>query len=179
MVRSFALGVGLFALAFAAIYQASMVFLPKPWKRFYNSYVSFSLPPDWSCKAEGTEFVCRGSDSQEARRSIIVLTAKYAGPQDNFDDYRTYLETPKTPTNRDGAEATPSTVELVEIRRIENQDWLVGMHQGSLLPEYKSQYYATISKDIAVLITYSYHFETGRSLAYIGERVASSLVVLN
>ena len=51
-------------------------------KLFKSSYVSFELPPNWSCKQEGFENVCVNSFSKKAKEAIIILTAKKRGPVD-------------------------------------------------------------------------------------------------
>lgn len=178
VLRSFLAGAILTGAAFAGLYEATSRYTPEPWRRFYNSYVSFNLPPEWRCRAEGTEWVCRSDDSEVARRSIVVLTAKVIGPNDNFDFYRQYLETPKQPNRVDGTPAPPSRVISLERRRIGDLEWLVGIHHGSLLPDYESQYYVAISKDVSVLLTFSYRIGEPARIGGIGERIAQSLAIV-
>lgn len=52
---------------------------------------------------------------------------------------------------------------------------MVGVHRGSLLPNFESQYYVAIYKGLSVLLTYSYHVDASASTAGIGERIAGSL----
>lgn len=124
-------------------------------KLFSNSYVSFELPPNWSCKVAGTEWVCRSSDKDQARQAIIVLTAKEQGPNDNFAYYNQYLKTPKTPKNRDGSISTRSKVMHLKTVQITNHAWVDGLHLGSLLPKFYSRYLVTIKDGIAILVTFS------------------------
>jgi hypothetical protein len=169
-----------FVIGLAGIgYALAAMFAPAPWKLFINTYVSFFLPDNWICEAEGTEFVCRSSSVEEAKRSIFVLTAKYLGPNDNFEYYDKYLRAPKTPAAGNSSAGVPSTLESISYREIEGHVWLVAVHDGSLIPSYRSYYYVTIYKNISVLITYSHHLEAARYLSNIGERAAASLVVFN
>jgi hypothetical protein len=124
-------------------------------KTFSNSYISFELPPNWSCKVAGTEWVCRSSNAEQARQAIIVLTAKEVGPNDTFAYYNQYLKTPKTPKNRDGTVATQSKVQHLNTIQIANHSWVDGLHLGSLLPNFYSRYLVTIKNKIAVLVTFS------------------------
>jgi LPXTG-motif cell wall-anchored protein len=124
-------------------------------KLWSNSYVSFQLPPKWSCKVAGTEWVCRSSNNQQARQAIIVLTAKEVGPNDNFAYYNQYLRVPKTPKHRDGTVATVSKVQHLNTVQISNHPWVDGLHLGSLLPNFYSRYLVTIKEKIAVLVTFS------------------------
>lgn len=124
-------------------------------KVFSNSYVSFQLPPNWSCKVAGTEWVCRSSNNEQAKQAIIVLTAKEVGPNDNFAYYNQYLKVSKTPKNRDGTVATASKVQHLKTLQIANHPWVDGLHLGSLLPNFYSRYLVTIKEKIAVLVTFS------------------------
>ncbi|MBY0313922.1 MAG: hypothetical protein K2Q26_00250 [Bdellovibrionales bacterium] len=124
-------------------------------KLFSNSYVSFQLPPNWSCKVAGTEWVCRSSVGEDAKQAIIVLTAKEVGPNDNFAYYNQYLKSSKTPKNRDGTVATQSKIMHLKTVQIANHPWVDGLHLGSLLPNFYSRYLVTIKDKIAVLVTFN------------------------
>jgi hypothetical protein len=124
-------------------------------KLFSNSYVSFQLPPNWSCKVTGTEWTCKSSNSEQARQAIIVLTAKEMGPNDNFAYYNQYLKTPRSPKHRDGTVATVSKVQHLKTIQVNNHPWIDGLHFGSLLPNFYSRYLVTIKDKIAVLVTFS------------------------
>lgn len=133
----------------------SLFALPCSAKVFSNSYISFQLPPNWSCKVAGTEWVCRSSIAEQARQAIIVLTAKEVGPNDNFAYYNQYLKTTKTPKNRDGSVAAKSKVIHLKTVQIANHPWVDGLHLGSLLPKFYSRYLVTIKDKIAILVTFS------------------------
>src|SRR5689334_4302282 len=62
---------------------------------FSNQYVSFELPPNWSCKNDGTEWVCISQLEKQAKEAIIILTAKEAGPTDSLENYTAHLNTPR------------------------------------------------------------------------------------
>lgn len=124
-------------------------------KMFSNSYVSFQLPDNWSCKVSGTEWVCRSANNEQAKQAIIVFTAKEVGPNDNFAYYNQYLKSSKTPKHRDGTVATASKVQHLKTVSIGNSQWLDSLHLGSLLPNFYSRYLVTIKGRIAVLVTFS------------------------
>lgn len=124
-------------------------------KQFSNSYVTFSLPPNWSCKVAGTEWVCKSSNSDQAKQAIIILTAKEVGPNDNFAYYNQYLKVPKTPKHRDGTVGTSSKVQHLKTVQIGNHPWVDALHLGSLLPSFYSRYLVTVKEKIAVLVTFS------------------------
>jgi hypothetical protein len=172
---------GLFiAIAFtAAGYLLALASFPDPWQRFFNSYMSFYLPQGWECVPAGTEFVCRSNESDVARRSLFVMTAKFIGPDDNYSYYERYLREPRAPGVESDSSAPKSIVEAVEYRSISGQKWLVAVHRGSLLENYRTYYYVTLHKNLAVLITYSHHIDASRRVSSVGEQAAGSLVVFN
>ena len=140
---------------------------PKP-IRFANNFFEFRLPHDWHCRQERTEQVCRyAKDAETAKRSAIILTMKFRGPQDTYDAYLEHLQTPRLlRTGADGrmvrddepsVHETPSKVHYARRRRIGEHEWVEGLHFASEIPYYFTQYHATVIAQIAVLITYSAH----------------------
>jgi hypothetical protein len=126
-------------------------------KQFRNSYVSFEVPETWNCKLENTEWVCRAEVGKEAKEAIIIVTAKERGPSDTPAAYMTHLATPQ-PTTYKGALASVSKVTYPpKTSRINDQDWIDGLHQSSEVPNYFTRYLATIKDNIAVLFTCSVH----------------------
>ena len=125
-------------------------------ERFSNSYVSFELPQNWTCKREHTETVCTSRFSKKAKEAIIILTAKEAGPSDTFAIYLNHLKTPKTIAAKDG-KMIPSKVLHVRERNISSHKWIDGMHQGSEVTSYYTRYLGTIKDRIAILVTFSAH----------------------
>lgn len=125
-------------------------------KRFRNAYVSFELPPNWSCKLEGSEWVCESDFAQKTKESIIILTAKEVGPTDSMPAYLAHLQTPRVIPGRGGT-MNKSQVIHVKERMIGNQLWIDSMHLGSEVGHYFTRYVATIKERIAILITFSAH----------------------
>lgn len=125
-------------------------------KLFSNSYVSFELPPRWECNAEGTEWICRSELKSDAQTAIIILTAKEVGPSDGLTQYESYLKQPKTIPDSSGRPFT-SEVKGVKVRKINDHDWVDGLHMGSEIPSFYTRYLATTKQNIAVLVTFSAH----------------------
>ncbi|MDZ4678387.1 MAG: hypothetical protein SGI74_12860 [Oligoflexia bacterium] len=125
-------------------------------KLFRNAYVQFELPESWNCNLEGTEWVCASTKKDDARESIIILTAKEVGPQDSFASYENYLKVPrllKLPTGKE----TPSQVKNSRIRKINDHQWVDSLHLGSEISGYYTRYLATIKDKLAILVTLSAH----------------------
>lgn len=123
-------------------------------KLFSNSYVSFELPPRWDCTSEETEWICRSELPNDARTAIIILTAKEVGPTDSLAQYEAYLKQPKSIPGV-GGKPTTSQIKGVRVRKINDHDWVDGLHLGSELPTYYTRYLATTKQSIAVLVTFS------------------------
>lgn len=125
-------------------------------KLFSNSYVSFELPPRWDCQSEATEWICRSDLKSDAQTAIIILTAKEVGPTDSLPQYETYLKSIKSIPGP-GGKPIPSQVKGVKIRKINDHDWVDGLHLGSEISTYYTRYLATTKQNIAVLVTFSAH----------------------
>ena len=147
LVRTKCLVAAIGLMLFSQLSQATL---------FRNAYVSFELPPNWSCNLEGTEWVCISQFSQKSKEAIIILTAKEVGPTDTFQTYTTHLKTPRTIPGPNGKPVT-SKVYHVTPRQISNHQWIDGMHLGSEVGSYYTRYLATIKERIAILVTFSAH----------------------
>lgn len=139
------------------ILSATLIFsLSAEAKLFSNSYVSFELPPRWECESEATEWICRSSNKNDSRTAIIILTAKEVGPTDSLQSYMNHLKQPKSVPSSTG-KPVASQIKGVKIRKINNHDWVDGLHLGSEIPTYYTRYLATTKQSIAVLVTFSAH----------------------
>jgi hypothetical protein len=149
-------------------WAASMLLAgPKP-VRFANSFFEFRLPQDWTCRQEQTEQVCRSTRGGiETKSAAIILTMKFRGPQDTFAAYLDHLRTPQTlRLNSDGHSVGPdqpavqeikSEVRLAQRRRIGAHDWVEGLHFNSEVQGYFTHYYATMTSQLALLVTFTAH----------------------
>ncbi len=125
-------------------------------KLFRNAYVQFELPANWDCQMEGTEWVCSSKNNIDSKESIIILTAKEAGPQDSFQAYETYLKAPKQILGQAG-KASKSIIKSVRQRKINDVNWVDALHLSSEIPGYYTRYLATIKDKLAILVTLSAH----------------------
>lgn len=123
---------------------------------FSNSYVSFELPPNWSCKQEGYEHVCINKFSKKEKEAIIILTAKKKGPQDSLPNYESHLKTPRKMKNYKSIPYS-SKVKVVKKRKINGVDWVDGLHLGSEVETYYTRYAATVKDSLGILVTFSAH----------------------
>lgn len=125
-------------------------------KLFSNSYVSFELPPRWDCTSEATEWICRSEQKSDAQTAIIILTAKEVGPADSLQSYETYLKQQKSIPGPSG-KPVASQLKGVKVRKINDHNWVDGLHLGSEISTYYTRYLATTKQSIAVLVTFSAH----------------------
>lgn len=123
---------------------------------FQNAYVSFELPPNWSCNLDGTEWTCVSKYEKNTKEAIIILTAKEAGPADSLPNFKAQLEKSRPlPTKKGTVE--PSKVLSVKQRQIANHPWIDGLHLGSEINSYYTRYLATVKDRLAILVTFSAH----------------------
>jgi LPXTG-motif cell wall-anchored protein len=123
-------------------------------KIFRNAYVQFELPEQWNCSPEGTEWVCSSINKVDSKESIIIMTAKEAGPQDTFAAYQNYLKLPKKLFSSSG-KPVMSQIKNVRLRKINDQQWVDSLHLGSEIPGYYTRYVATIKDKLAILVSLS------------------------
>jgi hypothetical protein len=144
----FILVITLFAMTFIAPAANAAI--------FSNQYVSFELPPNWSCKNDGTEWICISQLEKNSKEAIIILTAKEAGPTDTLEAYTAHLSSPRILPDITG-KPTPSQKLSVKQRLINGQPWVDGMHLGSEIASYYTRYLATIKDRLAIAVTFSAH----------------------
>ncbi|MCX7977837.1 MAG: hypothetical protein N2578_02415, partial [Bdellovibrionaceae bacterium] len=125
-------------------------------KVFRNAYIAFEIPETWKCVLEQTEWVCRHDGGPESKEAIIILTAKEVGPTDSFPQYEAHLASPITA--KGVASATQSKIVYKpKMVKINDQQWVDGLHLGSEVGSYYTRYLATIKDNIAILVTLSTH----------------------
>ena len=142
---------------YAALFLVLILSLAAHAETFRNAYVQFELPSSWKCAAEGTEWVCSSQNKNDAKESIIVLTAKEAGPQDTFEIYEGYLKKPKPVPGAGGKVENSILKNGPLLRKINDQQWVDALHMGSEIPGYYTRYLATVKDKLAILVTLSAH----------------------
>lgn len=142
------LGFGLVILA------AAVAGLNAEAKTFQNSYVSFEVPDNWNCLQEGMAWTCTPTGLAESKEAVIVLAAKVAGPEDNINNFKTFLAQPKKITTRVGT-PMPSQVMYAKPRMVANTNWVQAQHLGSEVQEYYTLYLATVKDQLAILVSFS------------------------
>jgi hypothetical protein len=123
-------------------------------KTFSNTYISFEIPDDWNCVLEGPSWVCTPKLARDAKEVIIVVNAKVAGPEDNPENFKSYLAKPRNITSKSGTPIT-SKVYSVEERTIGGQTWIRAQHISSEVPDFYTLYMVTIRNQLAILATFS------------------------
>lgn len=123
---------------------------------FQNAYVSFELPPNWSCQLDGTEWTCSSKYEKNTKEAIIILTAKEAGPNDTLANYETVLKASRPRLDSKG-QTVNSKVLSVKTRQVANHPWIDALHLGSEINSYYTRYLATIKNRLAIAVTFSAH----------------------
>ena len=151
---------------------AARLLASPPAKKFESSFLSFELPPGWTCSRSGTETVC---ETQKLHNdAIVILAVKYRGPQDTLANYEDHLKSPQS-NARD--KSLQSEVKFVNRRRISGQDWVEGLHFQSEVANYYTHYFATVTSHIGVLATFSVHKDFYEARLPEVTRMISSLVI--
>jgi hypothetical protein len=141
---------------------------PAPLSRFITDTFEFTLAPAWSCDLEETEYVCwKGRPPHEA---VAIIALKRRGPQDNLAAYEEHLRTP----NLNGAQ---STIRSITRRMFGGYQWIEAVHLSSEVSNYVTIYLATVTSQVAVLATFSFHRDYEQAVRLEMDIMISSLKV--
>jgi hypothetical protein len=118
---------------------------------FESRFLRFSLPEGWKCDLEGSDYVCEPPHPKGQKLSMIfVLAAKYPNDSDNLPSYMEELKRNKSMTNGSS---------LVDGPKIDSDisgiSWVEATHFESEIKGYYTIYMATVSNELAVLVTFS------------------------
>lgn len=132
----------------------AMLLIEPPSRYYRTTFFELPIPKEWDCDVTSTEIECRPV-GEAGKTTIIIATAKYRGPMDTFEAYRTHLNTPQLIDQ--GGKAVPSRPVYVRDTILGGRIWIDGRHEASEVPNYDTRYMATITSRLAILATYSIH----------------------
>lgn len=116
--------------------------------------LTFDMPDSWSCHNDEHNLVClEQKDTPDT--SALVVSYKDAGPEDNFDIYKSQLSQPRL--LKDGDLTQQSEVRAVREIELGSRKWIEAVHYGSEISEYFTHYFVTKADPYAVLISISVH----------------------
>jgi hypothetical protein len=161
-------------VGFAAWFSAQIIVGDKP-NLFQSETFQFELPKTWLCTKELTETVCRSE--KMPREAVIILTRKYRGPSDNVDAYIKHLSKPISLEAKSSRSPTVSEVVSFGTDWISGRKWVIGRHLGSEVENYYTDYYATMTASVSILITFSVHRDSEKIFRPEFDRVIRSLKV--
>ena len=159
-----------FFLAFAAVAPNALA------KSFSNQFVQFELPTGWQCAIEGSEWVCQSENQDRRKEAIIILAAKYRGPQDSLEEYQAYLKGAKT-YQLPGGKMQRSEPKFTKTSSINGQQWVDALHLASEVPGFYTRYLATVEEDLGVAVTFSVTKDLYSAYQGIFDNVVASLRV--
>ena len=157
------------ALLILGLFMAWLI-VPEPAKYHRTSFFEFSLPENWFCEMEGSETVC--VSNEESTQAIIIFAAKLRNQEDNLEDYYNYLSNIKTYKTPDEVTITSSVIKVTK-RTIGKFNWVDGLHYQSEVPEFYTQYLATNTAQLGVLITFTYHKDASKKTIEALEQILS------
>jgi hypothetical protein len=143
--------------------KSKLIILLLPWsfsfaiqaKQISTPFLNFQISNRWDCQFQDPlAYVCRLQQNQPVQDALIIVSAKEAGPEDNFNSFQKYLGMPK-PLQAKGATPSISKVQYVKILDIHKQKWTEGLHLNSEIEGYSTRYLATVKGKLSVLVTLS------------------------
>ncbi|MEX1099204.1 MAG: hypothetical protein WEB87_02190 [Bacteriovoracaceae bacterium] len=145
-------------------------------KSFSNQFVQFELPTGWQCSIEGSEWVCQSENQDRRKEAIIILAAKYRGPQDSLEQYQSYLKGTKT-YQLPGGKMQRSEPKYTKANNVNGQQWVDALHLASEVPGFYTRYLATVKEDLGVAVTFSVTKDLYSAYQGIFDNVVSSMRV--
>ncbi len=145
-------------------------------KSFSNQFVQFELPSGWQCAIEGSEWVCQSENADRRKEAIIILAAKYRGPQDSLEEYQRYLKDVKA-YQLPGGKSQISEPKYTKTKSINGQQWVDALHLASEGPGFYTRYLATVKEDLGVAVTFSVTKDLYSAYQGIFDNVVASLRV--
>lgn len=140
------------ALAVGGLAVANFL-MPAPANIYRTSIYDITLPKGWTCRMEGSELVC--TPPELPHHAVLIATMKYRDTtRDTLEAYSAHLENPIALDLPDGKTMT-STVEQVGSTVINGRTWVEATHLNSEVKNYRTHYLATLTAQIAILITFS------------------------
>ncbi|MFH1223766.1 MAG: hypothetical protein V1647_05440, partial [Pseudomonadota bacterium] len=102
-------------------------------KKFANNYVEFDLPEKWTCRLEGGQHICQPINRDQQKEAIIVMAAKYKGPEDDMERYKSRLSEKREVKDIKGNKYA-STVKYTKFTPIRGIIWVDSMSESSEVP---------------------------------------------
>jgi len=143
---------------------------------FTSPYCEFELPSGWKCALEGTEWVCQSENADRKKEAIIIMAAKYRGPQDSLAAYLQYLKASKTFTLPGGKTQVSDPKSAKEVK-IKGHQWIDALHLASEVPGFYTRYLATVIADLGMAVTFSVAKDHYDAYQDVFEKVVQTLRV--
>lgn len=143
---------------------------------FTSPYCEFELPTGWKCALEGTEWVCQSENAERKKEAIIIMAAKYRGPQDSLASYLQYLKSSKT-FSLPGGKTQVSDPKSAKEVKIKGHQWIDALHLASEVPGFYTRYLATVIADLGMAVTFSVAKDHYDAYQDVFEKVVQTLRV--
>jgi LPXTG-motif cell wall-anchored protein len=125
-------------------------------KKFSNTYIEFSIPDSWSCKEEGGQHVCQPINPEQRKEAIVVMAAKYKGPEDELKNYMSKLNEKREVKDVKGKVYT-SKNQYTKWNSLLGTVWVDSQNEDSEVPGFITRYLATVQKGVGIVVTFSAH----------------------
>ena len=146
-------------------------------KTFSTSYLQVELPDGWQCSRIGQSWACQEKDSANQRQSVLVLTAKQAGPQDHLASLKTLLKTPQAIT---GAQRTAVTSRLEWEKEvtIDHHPWVECLHLNREIEGYYTYYMGTVAQGLTIVLSFSFQNSKSKQAQPVLTQIRNSVKLI-
>ena len=143
---------------------------------YSNSFLKFQIPDNWQCNLTSTVFICHSFGNLDAKKAVIVFTAKLKGPQDSLADYLQHLSSP-LPSADPRQHVTSRIISPPKEYLINGRTWVDAIHSSSELKGYFTRYLGTVTDRLAVMVSLSVRSSDYASIGPTIFKIADSLML--
>ena len=136
-------------------YAIARMWVAQPRELHRNPAFEFELANGWWCVKDGTEDVCHPAGTKPFP-AVAVIAVKHRNTQDTLDAYQAHLSKPQANSAK-STDAVRSVVRSVKRQAIGGRTWVVAAHEGSEIANFVTNYFATTTPHIGILVTLSVH----------------------
>lgn len=122
-------------------------------KTFRNDYLEFKISDRWNCQRQAIDWICR-PQGVHSPQALIIVTAKQTGPEDNLQNFFSYLSKPKAVAARGQAKITSEVIHTKQ-RDIFGHTWVEGLQLNSEVENFFTLYLATVKRGLSILVSLS------------------------
>lgn len=144
-------------------------------KPIETSYLTLTVPDDWTCETIEPSWVCRSTLASQQNSGLLVITAKAANPEESIKKLQTELSRLRSVKGPKGL--INSKLEWVREIQLGGVPWLEAQQLNSEIFGYFSYYLATVANGKTVLVNFNYETDKAPTFFPLITKIRNSIVL--